>query len=94
MPVENDVEGLDPKREARSGVLTRTGYAYVGLHGFGERVPAGTCSSHCVAAVAIPRLAKSGLLGHGQKHGGIFQRLETVAVVGHDQQVTPSGLPR
>jgi hypothetical protein len=37
---------------------------------------------------------ESGQLGNRKEHGRIFQRLEAMAVIGHDQQVTASGIPR
>src|SRR5215213_10846089 len=42
---------------------------------------------------ASPGVAESGQLGYRQEHGGIFQRLKAVAVIGHDQHVAASGIP-
>jgi hypothetical protein len=37
---------------------------------------------------------QSGALGYRQQDSGIFQRLKTMAFVGHDQQVSAGALPR
>jgi hypothetical protein len=39
-------------------------------------------------------LQTSGELGYGQQEGAIFQRLDAVAAIGHDEQVPLVGVPR
>src|SRR5207248_1028425 len=41
----------------------------------------------------VPRQARLDLLGHGQQHGRILQRLQAVRCVGHHQQVTVTAVP-
>ena len=59
------------------------------------RTPGGTgAGAFCPALWYSGERHRSAQLGDSQQDRGILQRLETVAGVGHDEQVSGAGLPR